>query len=135
MGRREKVSSEEITGFLDRGTAVTGELQFSGTLRIDGNFHGSISTDDVLTIGEHADVHADIRAGAIEIYGHVSGNIEATRRIEIRGTGHVSADIQTPALVIEAGGTFDGRSRMGDDPQEDAEMDRSQVREGIDEAN
>ena len=79
MRRWGKDPSEEITGFLDRGTAVTGELQFSGTLRIDGDFHGSISTDDVLTVGEHADVHADIRAGAVEIHGRVSGNIEAAQ--------------------------------------------------------
>ncbi len=131
-----KVSSEEITGFLDRGTAVTGELQFSGTLRIDGDFHGSISTDDVLTVGEHADVHADIRVGAVEIHGRVSGNIEASRRIEIRETGRVSADIRAPALVIEDGGMFDGRCRMSEDRQADEEADPGQVKfEGVDETN
>jgi cytoskeletal protein CcmA (bactofilin family) len=136
MRSRGKVSSEEITGFLDRGTAVTGELQFSGTLRIDGNFHGSIATDDVLTVGEHADVHADIRVGEIEIHGRVSGNIEAARRIEIRATGRVLADIRTPALVIEDGGTLDGRSRMSEDREAGAEVEGSQVKfEGVDEAN
>jgi cytoskeletal protein CcmA (bactofilin family) len=136
MRRREKVSSEEITGFLDRGTAVTGELQFSGTLRIDGDFHGSIATDDVLTLGEHADVHADIRAGEVEIHGRVSGNIEAARRIEIRATGHVLADIRTPALIIEDGGTLDGRSRMSEDREENEEVGQSQASfEGVDEAN
>ena len=115
MRRRGKVSSEEITGFLDHGTAVTGELRFSGTLRIDGDFHGSIATDDVLTVGEHADVHADIHVGEIEIHGRVSGNIEAARWIEIRSTGRVTADIRTPALVIEDGGSLDGRSRMSED--------------------
>jgi cytoskeletal protein CcmA (bactofilin family) len=136
MRRRRKISSEEITGFLDRGTAVTGELQFSGTLRIDGDFHGSIATDDVLTVGEHADVHADIRAGEVEIHGRVSGNIEAARRIEIRATGRVLADIRTPALVIEDGGTLDGRSRMSEDREENEEVGQSQTRfEGVDEAN
>ena len=136
MRRRGKVSSEEITGFLDRGTAVTGELQFSGTLRIDGDFHGSIATDDVLTVGEHADVHADIRAGEVEIHGRVSGNIEAARRIEIRATGRVLADIRTPALVIEDGGTLDGRSRMSEDREKNEELGQSQAKfEGVDEAN
>ncbi len=136
MRRREKVSSEEITGFLDRGTAVTGELQFSGTLRIAGDFHGSIATDDVLTVGKHADVHADIRAGEVEIHGRVSGNIEAARRIEIRATGRVLADIRTPVLVIEDGGTLDGRSRMSEDRAENEEVGPSQPRfEGVDEAN
>ena len=57
--------SDQVSGFLDKGTNITGELQFAGTLRIDGNFHGSISTADTLIIGEHAMVHADIRAGEV----------------------------------------------------------------------
>ncbi len=136
MRRRGKVSSEEITGFLDHGTAVTGELRFSGTLRIDGDFHGSIATDDVLTVGEHADVHADIHAGEVEIHGRVSGNIEAARRIEIRSTGRVTADIRTPALVIEDGGSLNGRSRMSEDHPDGEESGPSQAAfEGVDEAN
>ena len=138
MRRRGQVSSEEITGFLDRGTTVTGELQFSGMMRIDGNFHGSISTDDVLTIGEHANVHADIRAGQVEIHGRVTGNVEAVRRIEIHATGRVSADIRTPVLVVEDGAALDGRSHMGDDSEETEaeESARPQVSlEGVDEAN
>ena len=103
--RHRKVSSEEITGFLDQGTAVTGELQFSGTLRIDGHFHGSIATSDILAIGEHAVVHADIKAGEVEVHGHLSGNIDAKRRIEIYSTGRVNGEIRTPTIVIEAGKT------------------------------
>jgi cytoskeletal protein CcmA (bactofilin family) len=135
MRRRGKVSSEEITGFLDRGAAVTGELQFSGTLRIEGDFHGSITTDDVLTVGEHAQVHADICAGEVEIYGRVSGNIEATRRIDIRATGRVLADIRTPVLVIEESGRLDGRSRMSEVLGNSEETANPATYEGVDEAN
>src|SRR5947209_2566148 len=112
MKFRRKTPSEEITGFLDQGTAVTGELQFSGTLRIDGNFHGSIVTSDILVVGEHAVIHADIKAGEMEIHGRVFGNIEGKRRIEIYPTGRVQGDIQSPVLVMNAGASFDGRSRM-----------------------
>lgn len=137
MRRKRGVSSDEITGFLDRGTAVTGELQFSGTMRIDGDFHGSISTDDVLTIGEHAQVHADIRAGEVEIHGRVNGNIEAARRVEIRSTGRVAADIQTPVLVVDDGGTLDGQSRMSEGSSTEREISTRArpALEGVDEVN
>src|SRR5687768_13190202 len=118
MKLRRKASSEEITGFLDQGTAVTGELQFSGTLRIDGNFPGSITTNDNLIVGEHAVIHADIQAGELEIHGQVFGNIQGARRVEIYPTGRVRGDIHTPALVINAGGSFDGRSQMAQDSAE-----------------
>ena len=105
-------SAEEISGFLDQGTHVTGELQFSGTLRIDGNFHGSISTTDTLVAGEHAVVHADIKVGELEIHGRIFGNIESKRRIEVYPTGRVHGDIRTPMLIVHQGGMLDGRSIM-----------------------
>jgi cytoskeletal protein CcmA (bactofilin family) len=107
--------SEQVCGFLDKGTNVTGELQFAGTLRIDGNFHGSISTNDTLIIGEHAVVHADIRAGVVEVHGQVFGTIEAKRRIEISPSGRVRGDIQSSVLSVTPGGVLDGRIRMADE--------------------
>src|SRR3954471_23984847 len=111
--------SDTVSGFLDKGTNVTGELEFAGTLRIDGNFHGSISTSDILIIGEHASVHADIKVGEIEIHGQVSGSIEAKRRVEICATGRLRGDIRTPVLAVIPGGVVDGRIHMaGDHPDE-----------------
>ena len=103
---------EEISGFLDQGTSVTGELQFSGTLRIDGEFHGSITTSDKLIVGERAQVHADINVGETEVYGKISGNVDSKRRVEIHATGRIQGEVTTPVLVIEEGGVFDGSSSM-----------------------
>src|SRR6476660_8437384 len=100
-------ASDTVSGFLDKGTHVTGELEFAGTLRIDGNFHGSISTSDILIVGEHAVVHADIKVGDIEIHGQVFGSIEANRRIDITETGRVRGDVKTPMLAVTPGGVVD----------------------------
>ena len=112
-------TADQVLGFLDKGTNVTGELEFTGTLRIDGNFHGSISTGDMLIIGEHALVHADIKVGEIEIHGQIFGRVEAKRRIEISPSGRVRGDICTPVLLVNAGAVIDGRIEMaGDGSQE-----------------
>src|SRR5262249_55263308 len=88
-------------------------------LRIDGNFHGSISTGDILIIGEHALVHADIKAGEIEIAGQVNGRIEAKRRVDIRANGRIRGDVHAPVLSVSPGGVVDGRIQMsGDYPEE-----------------
>ena len=107
--------TEQISGFLDQGTNITGELQFSNTLRIDGNFHGSITSGDTLIIGEHAVVHADIKVGEIEIHGQVFGNLEVRRRTEIASTGRLRGDLQTSILIVQAGAVLDGKSRMVSD--------------------
>ena len=94
---------------------MTGELAFAGTLRIDGNFHGSISTNDNLVIGEHAVVHADIKVGEIEIHGQFFGRIEAKTRVEIFRSGRVHGDIHTPLLCVNAGAQVDGGMHMSSD--------------------
>ena len=103
----------EIAGFLDEGTGITGELHFAGRLRLDGDFHGSISTDGTLVVGESASVRGDIKVAEIEIAGQIFGNIEAKRRVEILGTGRVQGDVQTPVLVMKPGSMLDGRTSMG----------------------
>ena len=104
--------SEQICAFLDKGISMTGELESPGTLRIDGNFQGSISKADNLIVGEHAVVHADIKVGEIEIHGQCFGNIEAKNRVRIFPGGRVRADICTPVLCVSPGAMLDGGIRM-----------------------
>jgi|SRR5262245_4758771 len=121
--RRKTKTTDQVAGFLDQGTSLTGELEFTGTLRIDGNFHGSISTNDCLIIGEHATVHADVKAGEVEVHGQVFGSIVCTQRLEISPTGRVRGDVETPVLVIEPGATMDGKARMAaEKPEEKQEV-------------
>ena len=98
---------------------MTGELEFAGTLRIDGNFQGSISTNDNLIVCEHAVVHADIRAGEIEVHGQIFGTIEAGRAVEIFASGRVRGDVRTPVLRVSSGAMLEGSIRMAEDGAEE----------------
>jgi cytoskeletal protein CcmA (bactofilin family) len=107
---KNKAISDEFNGFLGQGTSLTGDLRFSGKLHLDGDFHGTIFTDDVLVVGEKATLEADIKAGEVQISGKVFGNIECAKRIEILESGHVRGDVRTPKLIINEGGVFEGKS-------------------------
>ena len=106
----KKSVSPEFSGFLAQGTSLTGDLQFSGTLHLNGNVRGSIDTGDILIIGEQATVEADIKAGEIQISGTVIGNVTCARRIEIAESGRLRGDVRTPQLIIKEGGVFEGTS-------------------------
>ena len=108
IGTPQKQS--KVPGFLAQGTSLIGDLHFSGTLHINGNVRGSIFTADVLIIGEHATVEAVIKAGEVQIYGTVVGNIDGVRRIEICESGRLRGDVRTPKLVIKEGALFEGTS-------------------------
>jgi cytoskeletal protein CcmA (bactofilin family) len=100
--------TSEVTTLLGRGSEFEGKLSFEGTVRVDGKLSGEIFTDDVLIIGEGAEVNAEINVGAIIIEGTVHGNIHAKRSVEIRTPGRVRGNITTPSLFIEKGVIFDG---------------------------
>ena len=112
--------SDHVSGFLDKGTNMTGELEFAGTLRIDGNFQGSISTADNLVIGEHAVVHANIKVGEIEIHGQFFGTVEAKGRVEVFPSGRVRGDIHTPTLCVNPGACLDGGIRMTEEHSDES---------------
>jgi cytoskeletal protein CcmA (bactofilin family) len=109
--RIKKTASEEFNGFLSLGTSLEGDLRFSGTLHLNGNVRGSITTTDVLIIGEHATVEADIKAGDLQIYGTVIGSVDCAGRVEICESGRLRGEVRTPSLVIKEGGVFEGTSR------------------------
>src|SRR5262252_10609661 len=102
----------EVTTLLGRGSEFEGKLSFEGTVRVDGKLSGEIFSDDVLIIGEGAEVNAEINVGAIIIEGTVHGNIHAKRSVEIHTPGRVRGNIATPSLYIETGVVFDGQCQM-----------------------
>jgi len=91
---------------------VNGKLHFEGAVQIDGTFTGSITTDDLLVIGEHAKIAADINCGSAVVSGEVAGNITARDSVELHPSARVKGDIASPALAMDKGAVFDGMSKM-----------------------
>src|SRR5205814_10212466 len=108
----ETAGAAQVTTLLGRGSEFEGKLSFEGTVRVDGKLSGEIFTEDVLIIGEGAEVRAEINVGAVIIEGMVQGNIHAKRSVEIHTPGRVRGNITTPPLFIEKGVMFDGNCQM-----------------------
>ena len=102
----------DLSGFLDRDTDLTGELNFKETLRIDGKFQGSVRTGKSLVIGETADVNAEIDVDQVFISGRVQGKVRARERVELHRTARVEAELHTKTLVVEEGAQFEGLCSM-----------------------
>jgi cytoskeletal protein CcmA (bactofilin family) len=112
----------ELAALLGRGTRYHGKLSFEGRIRIEGRFEGEIRGDDVLVIGEGAEIDADIEVGVcIVVGGTVRANIRARNAIELHVPAVVSGDLHAPNVFIDRGVQFEGKCRMAPlDRQEDA---------------
>jgi len=97
---------------LGRGARFEGKLTFEGVVRIDARFIGTIVTNDVLVVGEGARIDADVTCGTVVVHGEVNGNVKAKTAVEIRHTGKLRGDLETPSLAVEKGALFHGASKM-----------------------
>jgi cytoskeletal protein CcmA (bactofilin family) len=113
--REETPTSPTGTGdlLLGAGAEFEGKLTFAGTVRIDAKFKGSIFTNDVLVVGEHAKIDAEITCGTVIIYGEVNGNIKAKAAVELHQPARLRGNVESPSLTIDKGVVFQGESRMG----------------------
>lgn len=98
---------------LGRGTRVSGKIAFEGRARIDGHVEGEIVATDTLEIGESALVNAQISGTVIIVQGKVTGDLTASKKLEIRAPGRLYGNVTTPSLVIEEGVLFEGHCSMG----------------------
>ena len=105
--------SKPVT-FLGSKAVFKGLLDFKNTLCIDGEFEGKLTTGDKLIVAEGGVVLADIDAGTVICKGRIRGNITASQKVEIHSTGKILGDVHTPALMIELGAVFKGKSNMSD---------------------
>lgn len=106
------VKSADLSAYIDEGSEIEGKYSFSGTLMLNGKFSGEIQSQDTLIIGEKGVVNAIVRAGTVIISGEVVGNVNATERVELRGTARVFGDVEAPVVIVEEGVLFEGHCRM-----------------------
>ncbi len=111
----ERTLSElgDIVAFVGHEVQFSGVLTYKGNVRIDGTFEGEIETDDILFIGEQANVKAQIRAGAVIASGRITGDITAVQRVELKSPATIDASITTPKLSMDNGVIFNGKITMG----------------------
>lgn len=115
MSQKDLTGLGEINALLGRGTEFEGKLTFSGRVRIDGRFRGEIFSEDVLILGDDAEVHGEIEVGTLIVRGGtLHGNVRASQLVEIHAPGRVHGDIHAPQLYIDKGVVFDGKCTMSD---------------------
>ena len=99
---------------LDVDARMQGTIVFKDpvNLRINGSFEGKLETCGTLTIGENANVKADIQGDKILIAGKVVGNLAASESISLIAPAVVQGNIQTPMLNVAQGAILDGYCKM-----------------------
>jgi len=84
-------------------------------LKIYGRYTGKLDTRGTLTIGQTAQVEANIIGENVILAGKVKGNIIAKKMLVLMPTAVLYGDISTSKLNIVEGAIFQGRCHMLED--------------------
>jgi excisionase family DNA binding protein len=129
IGKKSKRSEVEEK-ILDVNASMQGNMVFKDpvNLKINGTFDGSLTTKGNLTIGDSAEVSADIIGENITIAGKVTGDIIAEKSLKLVSPARVIGDIKTPSLTVEDGAILDGNCHMVFDETELSRLKRKDKR-------
>lgn len=92
---------------LGSDTVITGNIEASADLHVDGRIDGDISCN-ALVQGEGSEIAGAVRAETVRVAGLVRGAI-AAREVVILKTARIEGDVSYDTLTIEQGARLDGR--------------------------
>ena len=104
--------AEASLSIIAAGTHITGDVDSTGTLKIDGRIDGSVTGARQVLLGRGGAIHGNVRAGDVVIGGVVDGSIVAEDRLELQSSAVVNGDIDTKSIVVLEGARINGGVRM-----------------------
>ena len=110
MANGDASTERRTSAWVGKALLIQGKIISTENLTIDGRVEGTIELGDhSLTIGAGASVAADLAAQTIIISGDVTGNINASVKVDLHATASVYGDVSSPLLAMADGAVVTGR--------------------------
>ncbi|WP_148715113.1 bactofilin family protein [Chitinolyticbacter meiyuanensis] len=110
---KNKKGSQRIDSLIGNGTTVTGDVQFVGGLRVDGNVVGNVIAADekngTLVVSEKAQVRGKVSCSHLILNGEINGPITVSQYVELQPKARVAGDLTYKTLEMHPGAVIEGR--------------------------
>ena len=110
---KDHTPMKRIDSLIGAGTTLTGDIVFTGGLRIDGtvvgNVHAANGEASTLVLSEQARVTGEIRVTHLVINGEIEGTVHASDYLELQPKARVKGDIYYLRLEMHVGARVEGR--------------------------
>lgn len=103
---------EAALSIIAAGMKITGDVETSGVIKVDGEINGSITGARQVLLGRGGVVRGNVAGGEVVVGGSVEGSVAATERLELQSTAAVKGDIDTRSIVVIEGARINGLVRM-----------------------
>jgi cytoskeletal protein CcmA (bactofilin family) len=124
MALSQRQKQPPIKSLIAQGTVISGDIEFTEGLRIDGEIKGSLQASlaqpSLLVISESAVVHGDVVADHVIINGTVVGSVNARVLLELQPKASIQGDVSYKAIEMHQGASISGQLK----PVSQSESDR-----------
>ncbi|MEI6385523.1 MAG: polymer-forming cytoskeletal protein [Spirochaetota bacterium] len=97
-----------VNTLVGAGSALEGDLDVDGMIRVDGDLRGSIRATGRVVVGATGRIDASIRAQSVIVGGIVRGDLYVTDRARLLSGAVVLGNIFAPRFEAEDGATIHG---------------------------
>jgi cytoskeletal protein CcmA (bactofilin family) len=98
---------------LATGVRLTGTLETSGVLRVEGVVAGDLrALGGQVLVARGGVIEGDVETSLAVVEGEVRGGIVADELVELKAGGLVLGDITTHRITVEEGATLNGTLHM-----------------------
>jgi len=121
FGRKHKITSD-ISTLIGADTEITGDIQFSGGLRVDGRVCGSVVSTEgkphsLLVLSEQGVIEGKIKVPYIIINGTVRGPVHSDESLELQPAAKITGDIFYKTIKMHQGAVVEGKMIRNDASQ------------------
>lgn len=114
FGRKKKNHlHHHIDSLIGTNTHITGDISFTGGLRIDGHIVGNVIAVDerqsTLVLSNEGSIKGNIKAANIVLNGTVIGSIQAGEYLDLQECAKVYGDVMYGTLEIQLGASVEGK--------------------------
>lgn len=107
-----RTTAENTLSIISAGTTVSGDIECSGVLKVEGRVDGSVRRARQVMLAKEGSIHGDVTAQEVVVGGVIDGAVTATDRLELQSTAVVNGDIMTKSIVVMEGARINGGVKM-----------------------
>ncbi len=98
---------------IGKSVVIRGEISGKEDLYLDCDLEGTITLpESQLTLGPDARIVANVAVRDLVVFGKLTGNVQATGRVDLRQSASVTGDIVAGRLSIEESAILKGRVEL-----------------------
>jgi cytoskeletal protein CcmA (bactofilin family) len=107
------IQHTKLATLIAHDVRITGDLEFSEGLRMDGHVHGNVTgkagAQTLLVLSDRGSIEGNVHGYDVVVNGKIVGDVIADHFVELQPSAHVTGNIHYQQLRMDCGASVDGK--------------------------